>query len=94
MTYGQDVIDYNLKLAPEQRESAEALCQSIERGLPKAQGKLWHGHPVWFLEGNPIVGYSLKKKWPRGVVLEWAILQNGWLAGDWKIQGCSSTGAQ
>lgn len=61
MTYGQDVIDYNLKLAPEQRESAEALCQSIERGLPKAEGKVWHGHPVWFLEGNPIVGYSLKK---------------------------------
>ncbi|MCB0817993.1 MAG: DUF1801 domain-containing protein, partial [Flavobacteriales bacterium] len=24
-------------------------------------GKVWHGHPVWFIEGNPIVGYSRQK---------------------------------
>ncbi len=22
---------------------------------------MWHGHPVWFIDGNPIVGYSSEK---------------------------------
>lgn len=22
---------------------------------------MWHGHPVWFIDGNPIVGYSVRK---------------------------------
>jgi hypothetical protein len=30
----------------------------IDRTLPDASNKIWHGHPVWFLEENPIVGYS------------------------------------
>ena len=29
--------------------------------LPEAENKIWHAHPVWFLEGNPIVGYSKQK---------------------------------
>ena len=29
--------------------------------LPEAEHKIWHAHPVWFLEGNPIVGYSRLK---------------------------------
>ncbi|MFM7857164.1 MAG: hypothetical protein ACKO96_35905, partial [Flammeovirgaceae bacterium] len=28
----------------------------------KAENKIWHSHPVWFLDGNPIVGYSKQKK--------------------------------
>jgi hypothetical protein len=34
----------------------------IEEGLPESTHQLWHGHPVWFLKGNPIVGYSKQKK--------------------------------
>lgn len=26
---------------------------------------MWHGHPVWFLDGNPIVGYSRQKRGMR-----------------------------
>jgi hypothetical protein len=29
--------------------------------LPEAENKVWHAHPVWFLDGNPIVGYSKLK---------------------------------
>lgn len=39
----------------------EILRREIDRGLPEAQSKIWHGHPVWFIEGNPIVGYSKLK---------------------------------
>lgn len=33
--------------------------------LTEAESKVWHKHPVWFLEGNPIVGYSKEKKGMR-----------------------------
>jgi hypothetical protein len=33
----------------------------IKRSLPDAESKVWHSHPVWFLNGNPIVGYSKQK---------------------------------
>jgi hypothetical protein len=37
------------------------LAQEIGRGLSEAESKIWHAHPVWFLDGNPIVGYSKLK---------------------------------
>lgn len=40
---------------------ADLLQQEINKNLPKAESKIWHAHPVWFLEGNPIVGYSRLK---------------------------------
>ena len=37
------------------------LRREIDRNLPEAEGKIWHAHPVWFLDGNPTVGYSKLK---------------------------------
>lgn len=39
----------------------DQLAAEIQRGLPKAESKVWHGAPVWFLDGNPIVGYWVRK---------------------------------
>ncbi len=48
-----------------QSKADQAICgklkEEIERALPKAESKIWHGHPVWFLDGNPIVGYHRLK---------------------------------
>lgn len=38
-----------------------ALRTEIDRYLPEAESKIWHAHPVWFLAGNPIVGYGKLK---------------------------------
>jgi len=38
------------------------LTNQINLHLPEAESKIWHAHPVWFFEGNPIVGYSKQKK--------------------------------
>jgi hypothetical protein len=38
------------------------LATLIDKHLKNAENKIWHSHPVWFLEGNPIVGYSKEKK--------------------------------
>lgn len=40
----------------------DLLANEINKGLPEAENKIWHNHPVWFLDGNPIVGYSKQKK--------------------------------
>lgn len=52
---------YNEAQTPVEREICSMLAREIDRGLPGAESKVWHAHPVWFLEGNPIVGYSRLK---------------------------------
>lgn len=52
---------YHLDLAHEDRVLCEALYEVIVRTLPEAEGKIWHAHPVWFLAGNPVVGYHRLK---------------------------------
>jgi hypothetical protein len=60
-----DTKKYNLAQAPAERAICELLAAQIERGLPEAENKVWHAHPVWFLEGNPVVGYSKLKSCVR-----------------------------
>ncbi len=52
---------YNQRQDPPFREVCVLLAEAIDRYLPEAENKVWHGHPVWFLDGNPIVGYSKLK---------------------------------
>ena len=56
-----DIQAYNDRQADAHREACARLAAEIARGLPEAEGKVWHGHPVWFLDGNPTVGYSVQK---------------------------------
>lgn len=56
-----DTQAYNATLEPAHQEVCALLAQQIDTHLPKAENKIWHAHPVWFLEGNPIVGYSVQK---------------------------------
>jgi hypothetical protein len=45
----------------EERLICGILATTICELLPEAESKIWHRHPVWFLDGNPIVGYSKLK---------------------------------
>jgi len=56
-----DTAAYNASLGLSDREICEVLAGEIDKALPQAENKIWHAHPVWFLEGNPIVGYSKLK---------------------------------
>lgn len=56
-----DIQNYQQALSPEEQEICNLLAQNIDAHLPDAESKIWHAHPVWFLEGNPIVGYSKLK---------------------------------
>lgn len=57
-----DIQAYNDKLSPVDTEICDLLTKTINGVLPEAENKIWHSHPVWFLDGNPIVGYSKQKK--------------------------------
>ena len=56
-----EILTYNQQFSLEDREIVEKLAKIINENLPEAENKIWHSHPVWFLEGNPIVGYSKQK---------------------------------
>jgi hypothetical protein len=57
----QETSEYNQAQPPEARRICELLANEIEAALPEAENKVWHKHPVWFLDGNPVVGYSKLK---------------------------------
>jgi len=57
----EDIKKYNAKQDPGDQIVCDWLAQKIDKELAEAENKIWHGHPVWFLEGNPIVGYSKQK---------------------------------
>jgi hypothetical protein len=56
-----DTRAYNAAQAPGDKAICALLAKEIDRGLAGAENRVWHAHPVWFLEGNPIVGYSKLK---------------------------------
>ena len=55
------IEQYNNAQQPEDTAMCNLLAQEIDQFLVDAESKIWHGHPVWFLNGNPVVGYSKMK---------------------------------
>lgn len=58
----KEIKAYNDKQTLEDKDICDQLASIINSELSEAENKIWHAHPVWFLEGNPIVGYSKQKK--------------------------------
>lgn len=57
----EETIQYNRSQLPADQQICELLACEIDNALPEAENKVWHAHPVWFLDGNPVVGYSKLK---------------------------------
>ncbi len=70
MALSVDVQAYNDKQTAEDRVVCNWLSSTIETALPEALGKVWHGHPVWFINNNPVVGYHRQKDSVR--ILFWS----------------------
>lgn len=60
-----EVEAYHAAQLPDDKAICELLYSEISRHLPEAENKVWHRHPVWFLDGNPVVGYSKLKNCVR-----------------------------
>ncbi|MDK2773106.1 MAG: DUF1801 domain-containing protein [Flavobacterium sp.] len=57
----QEVEAYHNNLPDFEKEICDTLYHIISENVLQAEHKIWHAHPVWFLDGNPIVGYSKQK---------------------------------
>ena len=57
-----EIKTYNNRQVSTDKEICNLLAKIIDNELIEADNKIWHSHPVWFLNGNPIVGYSKQKK--------------------------------
>lgn len=78
-----EISMYNASLDADEKMLCDTLASEIERGLKGAESKIWHAHPVWFLDGNPIVGYNKQK---RGIRLMF------WSGADFDEQGLDVVG--
>lgn len=56
-----NIAAYNAAQQGERKKICELLATQIHKGLPKAEHKIWHGAPVWFINGNPVAGYAALK---------------------------------
>ncbi len=68
-TLSKEIQDYNDAQTVADKAICDFLANEISQHLPEAntsagsvQAKVWHRHPVWFLDGNPVTGYSKEKK--------------------------------
>ncbi len=57
----EDLKNYHDNLVDGRRKICDQLFEIINKNLSYTESKIWHGHPVWFIAGNPIVGYSSLK---------------------------------
>src|SRR5690554_6109402 len=80
-----DIQTYNNKLETNDKAICDALAKLINEQLPETEDKIWHAHPVWFLDGNPVVGYSKQK---RGIRLMF------WSGADFEEEGLNVLGGK
>lgn len=57
----EEIKAYNDSMSATDKLICHKLAKEIDAHLEGATCKIWHRHPVWFLNDNPIVGYSKLK---------------------------------
>jgi hypothetical protein len=61
MIIASDIQSYNTALSPDEQAICDLLAHELTTQLSSSTSKLWHGHPVWFLDGNPVAWYNTQK---------------------------------
>ncbi len=56
-----EITEYSSKFEEELFTICESLYAFINKMIYNSKCKLYHGAPVWFIDDNPIVGYSRKR---------------------------------
>lgn len=60
-TLAATIPAYNALHTKKIEEICDCLASHIRLSLKNSESKIWHGSPVWFIEGNPVVSYSVRK---------------------------------
>lgn len=56
-----EITTFNNRQTAGDHQLCDLLATTINSVLTEAESKIWHRQPVWFLDGNPIVGYTKQK---------------------------------
>ncbi len=56
-----DIQNFNHSQTSLEADICHQLATVIDEEMREATSKIWHRHPVWFLEDNPVVGYNKLK---------------------------------
>ena len=56
-----EIENYNTAQTVEDQEICNVLMEEINKCPAEFKSKIYHGSPVWFIDDNPIVGYSKLK---------------------------------
>ncbi len=77
----KEIQAYHNELSGADKEICDLLYTEINNSFPEFENKIWHAIPVWFIDGNPIVGYSKLKDCIRllfwsGQTFEETLLKN------------------
>ena len=57
----KEIHEYHKTLSETDRDICDTLYEITSNSLTEAENKIWHRHPVWFIDGNPIAGYHKLK---------------------------------
>jgi hypothetical protein len=60
-TTATTVSEYNKLQEKNVKDICAFLEVQIQKNVKKSESKIWHGSPVWFIDGNPILSYSVRK---------------------------------
>jgi hypothetical protein len=85
-----DTVTYNAARRPASREICDLLAAEIDRALPEAENKVWHGSPAWFLDGNPVAGYGELKDCVRLLFWSGQTFEEPALAGEGKFKAAEA----
>jgi hypothetical protein len=78
-----DIRKYNAAQKGESKLVCKRLEEIISSEMKQAESKVWHGHPVWFIDGNPVAGYAVRKD---------SVQLLFWSGQSFKAKGLSKTG--
>lgn len=86
----KDVAAYNDAQLESDQEICHKLAETIDKVLPETENKIWHAHPVWFLDGNPVVGYSKLKDCIRLLFWSGQTFEEGGLQNEGKFKAAEA----
>ena len=52
------ITKYNKSQRKDYAKMCDTLMSEIDSALSKSTSKIYHSNPVWFIDDNPIVGYT------------------------------------
>lgn len=86
-----EILSYNGKQSHEDQKICDMLFEIISKEYTDAESKVWHAHPVWFLEGNPIVGYHKLKDGVRLLFWSGQSFEETGLKPEWSFKAAGMT---